>query len=45
MYDSNRQSTEAGIAPDVLVELADEDAAQLRDTIIEYARQIIGSHE
>ena len=45
MYDSNRQSTEAGIAPDVLVELAVEDAAQLRDTIIEYARQIIGSHE
>lgn len=45
MYDSNRQSTEAGIAPDVLVELANEDAAQLRDTIIEYARQIIGSHE
>ena len=44
MYDSNRQSTEAGIAPDVLVGLADEDAAQLRDTIIEYARQIIGSH-
>lgn len=41
MYDSNKQSTEFGIAPDHNISLTDEDFARGRDTIIEYARMIL----
>ena len=40
-YDAQRQSTEFGIAPDYYVSLSDEDMLQGRDTIIEYARQLL----
>jgi len=41
MYDSNKQSTEFGIAPDYHVNLTQADFLMGRDTIIEYARTLI----
>lgn len=41
MYDSNRQSTEFGIAPDYSAALTDADVRRGVDTIIERARQIL----
>lgn len=41
MYDAHQQSTEFGIQPDHSVALSDEDFARGRDTIIEYARQLL----
>ncbi len=43
MYDNNKQCTEFGIAPDHWVSLTDEDFANGRDTIIEYARALMQS--
>lgn len=43
MYDKNKQCTEFGIAPDHWVSLTDEDFANGRDTIIEYARALMQS--
>ena len=40
-YDARRQSTEFGIAPDYYVSLQDEDFRRGRDTIIEFARQLL----
>ena len=40
-YDTQRQSTEFGIEPDYYVSLSDEDFAKGRDTIIEFARQLL----
>ena len=41
MYDPERQSTEFGIAPDYPVALNDADAAQGKDSIIEFARKLL----
>ena len=41
MYDCNSQSTEFGIDPDVQVALLDDDLQRDRDTLIEYARQLL----
>ena len=41
MYDRNRQSTEFGIDPDHFVSLTDDDFLRGRDTLIEYARQLL----
>ena len=41
MYDRNSQSTEFGIDPDVQVALRDDDRQRDRDTLIEYARQLL----
>ena len=41
MYDRNSQSTEFGIDPDVQVALLDDDLQRDRDTLIEYARQLL----
>ena len=41
MYDHNSQSTEFGIDPDVQVALRDDDLQRDRDTLIEYARQLL----
>lgn len=41
MYDSNRQTTEFGIAPDYEVALTDDDFRRGRDTIIEFARKLL----
>ncbi len=41
MYDRNSQSTEFGIDPDVQVALRDDDLQRDRDTLIEYARQLL----
>jgi len=41
MYDANGQSTEAGIEPDYHVNLTDEDYVRGRDTLIEFARQLM----
>ena len=41
MYDRNSQSTEFGIDPDVQVALRDDDLLRDRDTLIEYARQLL----
>ena len=38
MYDSNRQSTEFGIEPDIRVDMKQEDQIGGVDTIIEQAR-------
>jgi len=43
MYDRNKQCTEFGITPDHWVSLTDEDFANGRDTIIEYARALMQS--
>ena len=43
MYDSSGRSTEFGIAPDYEVALKDADFADGKDTIIEFARSIIGN--
>ncbi|MCR4602940.1 MAG: S41 family peptidase [Prevotella sp.] len=40
-YDANRQSVEFGIEPDYHVELSAEDFAKGRDTMIEFARQML----
>ena len=40
-YDAKRQSTEFGIDPDYYVSLSDEDVRKGRDTIIEFARQLL----
>ena len=42
MYDSSRQPTEFGIAPDHEVSLTEEDFLRGRDTIIEFARELLG---
>lgn len=44
MYDANHQSTEFGIEPDYQVSLTDEDFQHGEDTIIEFARQLIGKN-
>ena len=41
MYDANQQSCEFGIEPDHLVQLTDEDVAKGRDTLIEYACDLL----
>ena len=41
MYDANRQSTEFGIIPDVVVKLSDKDFKRGKDTIIETARKLM----
>lgn len=41
MYDKDQQITEFGIAPDVDVAITDEDYSRGRDTILEYARQLL----
>ena len=41
MFDRYKQSTEAGIAPDYLVNLLPEDEAKGLDTVIEVARQLL----
>lgn len=41
MYDRDKQSTEFGIAPDYDVQQTDDDFVKGRDTIIEYARNIL----
>ena len=41
MYDRNSQSTEFGIDHDVQVALLDDDLQRDRDTLIEYARQLL----
>ena len=43
MYDAQRQSTEFGIEPDYNVQQTDEDFWQGRDTLIEFARQLLSS--
>lgn len=42
-YDAQRQSIEFGIDPDYRVEITDADFARGRDTIIEFARQLLAS--
>ena len=42
MYDAQRQSTEFGIAPDYQVSLTEEDFKRGKDTIIEFARKLLG---
>ena len=42
MYDADGQPTEFGIAPDYSVALTDADFARGRDTIIEFARALLG---
>ena len=42
MFDSDGLTTEFGIAPDHEVQLSDTDMARGRDTIIEYARSLLG---
>lgn len=41
MYDINRQSTEFGIAPDYNISLTQEDFLKGKDTIIEFARNLL----
>ena len=41
IYDRDKQSTEFGIDPDHFVNLTDEDFLRGRDTIIEFARQLL----
>lgn len=41
MYDAEKHSTEFGIAPDYLVQLSDEDFRMGKDTMIEFARQLL----
>ena len=43
MYDRERHSTEFGIDPDYYVSLTDEDFRRGRDTLIEYARNLLNS--
>lgn len=43
-YDSEKHSTEFGIAPDHYVSLSDEDFYKGKDTIIEFARRLLTSH-
>ncbi len=44
MYDTERQPTEFGIAPDYRVDLTDDDFRRGRDTLIEFARQLIANN-
>lgn len=44
MYDRDGRSTEFGIAPDYEVSLTDSDFADGTDTIIEFARRMMGSN-
>ena len=41
MYDANKQSSEFGIAPDYFVQQKDEDFLRGKDTLIEFARQLL----
>jgi len=41
MYDADKQSIEFGLDPDYNVQLTDEDVARGKDTIIEFARQLL----
>ena len=41
MYDTQRQPTEFGIEPDYRVDLTPEDFRRGKDTIIEFARQLL----
>lgn len=41
LYDARMQYTEFGIAPDIRVEMKEEDLAKGRDTLIEYARELL----
>ena len=41
MYDAQGESTEFGIEPDYNVQQTDEDFAKGRDTLIEFARQLL----
>ena len=41
MYDANKQSTEFGIDPDYFVQQKDEDFLRGKDTLIEFARQLL----
>ena len=41
MYDADKQSTEFGIEPDYNVQLKDEDILRGKDTLIEFARQLL----
>ena len=41
MYDKNKHDTEFGIIPDYSVSLLENDFLKGKDTIIEYARQLI----
>lgn len=43
MYDTTRQPTEFGIEPDYNVQLTDDDFHRGRDTLIEFARKLMGS--
>ena len=41
MYDAQGESTEFGIEPDYNVQQTDEDFAKGKDTLIEFARQLL----
>jgi C-terminal processing protease CtpA/Prc len=41
MYDKNKVSTEFGIEPDYNVQLSQDDFLKGKDTIIEFARQLL----
>lgn len=41
MYDANKKTLEFGIEPDYLVQQTDEDFLQGKDTIIEFARELL----
>lgn len=43
MYDARQQCTEEGIEPDGYVSISDDDFLQGRDSIIEYARQLLSA--
>ncbi|MBQ4391654.1 MAG: S41 family peptidase [Prevotella sp.] len=45
MYDAQKQSCEFGIAPDHYVQQTDADFHRGRDTLIEFARQLINSED
>ena len=45
MYDVNKQSTEFGIDPDYRVDISHEDFLRGKDTIIEFARRILSTHD
>lgn len=45
MYDAQKRSCEFGIAPDYHVEQTDSDFRRGRDTLIEYARQLINAED
>jgi len=45
MYDANKRSIENGIDPDYNVQQTDEDFQNGKDTILEYARKLLGSKQ